>query len=70
MDINKLTQNLCGLASVTAQTVYQQAQTTNNNTTSPVGVNANCTLVNTLLDCLVYNYSCSFMQNYFNGKNY
>ncbi|KAI9308939.1 hypothetical protein BJ944DRAFT_236529 [Cunninghamella echinulata] len=63
MDIDQLSQKLCGLASITAQTVYQQAQATNS---SSEILNANCTLVHELLDCLVYNYSCPYMQNYFN----
>lgn len=50
---------------MTAQTIYQQASSNNSTSTS---ISANCTLVHELLDCLVSNFSCSYMQNYFNGK--
>ncbi|CAO3587677.1 unnamed protein product [Absidia cylindrospora] len=71
LDLNQLTQKLCGLANTTAQTVYQQAQApSSSNSTSPppttTSVFANCTLVHELLDCLVSNFSCGYMQNYFN----
>ncbi|SAM09515.1 hypothetical protein [Absidia glauca] len=64
VDLGQLTRKLCGLANVTAQAVYQQASSSNN--TSPTSTSANCTLVHELLDCLVFNFSCSYMQNYFN----
>ncbi|KAI8332555.1 Nicastrin-domain-containing protein [Chlamydoabsidia padenii] len=66
VDLEQLSQKLCGLVNTTAQTVYQQAQTTSINTTSSPLVTANCTLVHELLDCLIYNFSCNYMQNYFN----
>ncbi|CDH57981.1 nicastrin [Lichtheimia corymbifera JMRC:FSU:9682] len=58
---NTSIQSICQLATATAKTIYADAQ--GNNTDA---VAANCTLVASLMDCLVSNFSCPFMQNYFN----
>ncbi|KAI8096192.1 Nicastrin-domain-containing protein [Halteromyces radiatus] len=63
LDLNLMTQKLCTLANITAQTVYQQALTSSNNSNI---ISANCSLVYELLDCLTFNFSCPYMQNYFN----
>ncbi|KAI9264906.1 Nicastrin-domain-containing protein [Phascolomyces articulosus] len=55
--------SMCQLATSTAKTAYLQAQ---GNTSVADQIAANCTLVSSLMDCLVSNFSCSFMQNYFN----
>ncbi|KAG2226839.1 hypothetical protein INT45_005804 [Circinella minor] len=55
--------SICQLATTTAKTTYLQAQ---GNTSVAEQITANCTLVESLMDCLVSNFSCSFMQNYFN----
>ena len=57
--------SICQLATTTAKTTYLQAQ---GNTSVADQITANCTLVESLMDCLVSNFSCSFMQSYFNGK--
>ncbi|KAI9484451.1 Nicastrin-domain-containing protein [Zychaea mexicana] len=55
--------SICQLATTTARTVYLQAQ---GNTSIANQITANCTLVESLMDCLVSNFSCPLMQNYFN----
>ncbi|KAI7852402.1 Nicastrin-domain-containing protein [Circinella umbellata] len=55
--------SICQLATTTAKTTYLQAQ---GNTSVADQITANCTLVESLMDCLVSNFSCSFMQSYFN----
>ncbi|KAI8136925.1 Nicastrin-domain-containing protein [Fennellomyces sp. T-0311] len=55
--------SMCHLVNTTARAVYLQAK---GNTTVADQITANCTLVESLMDCLVSNFSCSFMQSYFN----
>lgn len=64
VDIAQMTNSICNVANSTANAIYNQAS--NGNGTQLVS--ANCTLISSLLDCLVSNFSCSFMQTYFNGK--
>ena len=58
-------QSICHLATTTAKAIYLQAQ---GNTSVADQISANCTLVESLMDCLVSNFSCSLMQSYFNGQ--
>ncbi|KAK4512992.1 uncharacterized protein ATC70_003703 [Mucor velutinosus] len=62
LDISKATDSICGLVNSTANAIYNQAS--NGNLTSLI--TANCTLISSMLDCLISNFSCPFMQNYFN----
>lgn len=64
IDIAQMTSSICGLVNSTANAIYNQAS--NGNGTNVVS--ANCTLISSLLDCLISNFSCSFMQAYFNGN--
>lgn len=64
VDIAQMTNSICNLVNSTANVIYNQAS--NGNGTQLIS--ANCTLISSLLDCLVSNFSCSFMQTYFNGK--
>lgn len=66
LDMIQMTNSICGLANSTANVIYNQASNSANSTNL---ISANCTLVSFLLDCLVSNFSCAFMQNYFNGKH-
>ncbi|KAI9323739.1 Nicastrin-domain-containing protein [Dichotomocladium elegans] len=59
-DMGKIVQSVCQLATVTARTVWFEAQGSNMDQ-----ITANCTLIASLMDCLVSNFSCSFMQSYF-----
>lgn len=63
LDIPKATDAICGLVNSTANAIYNQAS--NGNLTNQI--TANCTLISSMLDCLISNFSCPFMQNYFNG---
>ncbi|EPB83012.1 hypothetical protein HMPREF1544_10242 [Mucor circinelloides 1006PhL] len=62
LDIPKATDAICGLVNSTANAIYNQAS--NGNLTNQI--TANCTLISSMLDCLISNFSCPFMQNYFN----
>lgn len=64
LDITKATDSICGLVNSTANAIYNQAS--NGNLTNQI--TANCTLISSMLECLISNFSCPFMQNYFNGK--
>ena len=64
LDITKATKSICGLVNSTANAIYNQAS--NGNLTNQI--TANCTLISSMLECLISNFSCPFMQNYFNGK--
>jgi hypothetical protein len=57
------TESICSLVNKTAKIIYEQA---GGNQSQLLSVN--CTLVSTMYDCLVSNFSCPFMQDYFNGK--
>lgn len=65
LDVPRATDAICGLVNATANAIYSQAS--NGNLTNPLS--ANCTLIASMLDCLISNFSCPFMQNYFNGTN-
>ncbi|KAF1801387.1 Nicastrin-domain-containing protein [Mucor lusitanicus] len=62
LDVPRATDAICGLVNATANAIYSQAS--NGNLTNPLS--ANCTLIASMLDCLISNFSCPFMQNYFN----
>lgn len=64
INLDLAAESICGLVNSTANAIYNQAS--GNSTHQPIS--ANCTLVASMLDCLIYNFSCPFMQNYFNGK--
>lgn len=64
VDIAQMTNSICNLVNSTANVIYNQAS--NGNGTQLIS--ANCTLISSLLDCLVSNFSCSFMQTYFNAS--
>ncbi|KAF0447712.1 Nicastrin-domain-containing protein [Gigaspora margarita] len=59
---DSIVDSICSIANVTAQTVWLQAQGPNY---SNIPISVNCTLIRTLLNCLVYNYSCSFDRSLF-----
>lgn len=63
IDLKTMTDSICNLVNSTANAIYNEASGTNGSS-----ISANCTLVSNLLDCLVSNFSCPFMQNYFNGN--
>ncbi|CEI91268.1 hypothetical protein RMCBS344292_05565 [Rhizopus microsporus] len=63
VDLDKVTSSICGLVNSTANAIYNEASNRNSNSSL---ISANCTLVHSLLDCLVSNFSCPLMQNYFN----
>ncbi|KAI8365653.1 Nicastrin-domain-containing protein [Choanephora cucurbitarum] len=62
LDMDKATQSICQLVNTTAKAIYREAS----NSSTADAIRANCTLISSLLDCLVYNFSCPLMQNYFN----
>ncbi|ORY89548.1 Nicastrin-domain-containing protein [Syncephalastrum racemosum] len=61
-DLNVVAQSICGLVNTTARGVYVQAGGTAQDAS---GIAADCELVSSLLNCLASNFSCSFMQAYF-----
>lgn len=63
LDLTMMTHSICGLVNSTANAIYKEAS----NTTSSSSISADCTLISNLLECLTSNFSCPFMQNYFNG---
>ncbi|KAG0742219.1 hypothetical protein G6F57_010744 [Rhizopus arrhizus] len=62
LDLTMMTHSICGLVNSTANAIYKEAS----NTTSSSSISADCTLISNLLECLTSNFSCPFMQNYFN----
>ncbi|KAF7729030.1 hypothetical protein EC973_005061 [Apophysomyces ossiformis] len=64
-DADATARYICDLATNTARAIYNQAKDDLSNATAD-SISANCTLVATLMDCLVSNFSCPFMHNYFN----
>ncbi|GAA5797439.1 hypothetical protein HPULCUR_002823 [Helicostylum pulchrum] len=60
-DLVSMTDSVCELVNSTANAIYNHASNENG-----TFISANCTLVSSLLDCLISNFSCSFMQDYFN----
>ncbi|CAG8445999.1 4270_t:CDS:10 [Acaulospora colombiana] len=66
-DITSVGASICSIANVTAQAVWLQAQGINNATVTPISVN--CDLVEQLLYCLVYNYSCTIVESLYNAKD-
>lgn len=64
LDLDQMTNSICGLVNSTANAIYNQAS--NENGTNLVS--ANCTLISSLLECLISNFTCPFMKDYFNGK--
>ncbi|KAI8971483.1 Nicastrin-domain-containing protein [Mycotypha africana] len=60
LDLDKATHSICSLVSTSANAIYNQA--TNGNSSNLLS--ANCTLISSLLDCLISNFSCPFMQDY------
>ncbi|RCI04076.1 hypothetical protein CU098_011379 [Rhizopus stolonifer] len=63
LDIEQATHAICGLVNSTANVIYAEAS----NTTATL--TADCTLISSILDCLISNFSCAFMQDYFNVTN-
>lgn len=63
LDLIPMTNSICKLVNSTANAIYNHASNENG-----TFISANCTLVSSLLDCLISNFSCSFMQDYFNGN--
>jgi hypothetical protein len=53
---------LCGLATSLSRSIYQLAS----GSPSPSTIEADCTLVNELLDCATRNFSCSIMFRLYN----
>ncbi|KAI8391220.1 Nicastrin-domain-containing protein [Radiomyces spectabilis] len=63
LNLEPMTQSICKLVNATARTTFIQAQGSSDGADL---INANCTVVQSLLDCLSTNFSCPFMQDYFN----
>jgi hypothetical protein len=68
LDLATASSAICSLASSAARSIWLSAQGLNNGTVVPSQVTADCNLVESLLDCLVQNYSCSLVQQYYGGK--
>ncbi|OAD77687.1 hypothetical protein PHYBLDRAFT_164583 [Phycomyces blakesleeanus NRRL 1555(-)] len=66
VDLDLMSQSICGLADATAKTVFLKAQEGASTIIPAETITANCTLVSSLLDCLASNFSCPMMKNYFN----
>ncbi|KAI8074161.1 Nicastrin-domain-containing protein [Gongronella butleri] len=68
MNNQALTTTICGLATASARTVYDNvfAGAPNGTATGGGNLTANCNLISELLDCLSANFSCAYMQQFFN----
>ncbi|CAG8465640.1 6854_t:CDS:10 [Acaulospora morrowiae] len=66
-DMSSVGASICSIANVTAQAVWLQAQGITNATTVPISVN--CDLIQQLLYCLVYNYSCPIVESLYNTSD-
>jgi nicastrin len=66
LDLPTASSAICSLASSAARSIWLSAQGLNNGTV-PSQVTADCNLVESLLECLVQNYSCSLVQQYYGG---
>lgn len=64
LDLEQMTNSICGLVNASANTIYNQASNQN----GVDSISANCTLISSLLECLISNFTCPFMKDYFNGK--
>ncbi|RKP13537.1 Nicastrin-domain-containing protein [Piptocephalis cylindrospora] len=58
-------ESVCSIANSTARAAWSLAQTGGGNGTGiPSSLNVNCTLVDTLMDCLINNFSCPLVRQF------